>query len=429
MLGYLQGRVVAPLRENYTLLIICATTMVVILGQGIISPVLPLFAKSFGVSVALVGTTISGFGLARLLVDLPAAYFSERFGRRMLVVGGPAVTAIASLFSGLALDFWQLLAFRFLAGAGSAMYMTGAIIYLADITDETNRGRLMSLYQGSLLLGVSLGPAVGGIVAGLFGFRAPFYLVSGLAAAGAIWSFLRMPETGPSTSSQPGGRALQPAQETPSGAPVASDDRRRGLGALLLRLDLWLVGLLTLSLFFTRTGARLTILPLVGDERLGLEEWALGLIFSLMAVLNLVTLAPSGVMADRFGRKMVIVPATMVTAVALLLFAVSNSVWLFVLAAVIQGLGAGLAGPAPAAYAADIAPPDMRGMSMGMYRMFGDVGFVVGPMLLGWLADVSSFGWALGASAMFLLGSAGLFGLLARETVRRKPLLLQPDEM
>jgi MFS family permease len=379
--------------------------------------------------VALVGTTISGFGLARLLVDLPAGYLSERFGRRFLVVGGPAITAVASIFSGLAANFWQLLVFRFMAGAGSAMYMTGAIIFLADITDESNRGRLMSLYQGSLLIGSSLGPAVGGLVAALFGFRAPFYLLGGLAAAAALWSFLRMPETGTAQGGQSRLAAPRPARRTLPGPPPASGRRAQGLGALLQGRDLWLVGLLTLSFFLTRTGARLTLLPLMGNSRLGLDEWALGLIFSLIALLNLATLAPSGVMADRFGRKAVIVPATLVMATALLLYAVSSVVWLFVLAAVIEGFGGGLAGPAPAAYAADIAPPDMRGVTMGLYRMFGDVGLVVGPVFLGWLADATSFGWALGGSAVLLMGIASLFALLARETVRRTPPLLQPQEI
>ena len=194
MLAYVQGRVIVPLRENHILLMLCMTTVVIMLGQGIISPVLPLFAESFGVKVALVGTTVGAFGLARLFVDLPAGYLSERWGRRILVVGGPAITALASVASGLSPNLWALLAFRFLAGAGSAMYMTGALIYLVEITEEGNRGRLMSIYQGSLLLGAGSGPAVGGFVAALFGYRAPFYVVGALAAATTLWAFAHMPE-------------------------------------------------------------------------------------------------------------------------------------------------------------------------------------------------------------------------------------------
>jgi MFS family permease len=197
--------------------------------------------------------------------------------------------------------------------------------------------------------------------------------------------------------------------------------------SLLARPDFLLVCLLSMSIFLTRTGGRLTLLPLMGENRLGMSPGGLGLVFTLMTVLNLVTLAPAGTMIDRLGRKAVIVPSALVTGAALVLFALSGQVWMFVLAAVIHGLGTGIVGPAPAAYAADIAPPEMRGVTMGLYRTFGDAGFVIGPVLLGSLADLTTFGWALTFDAAVLVGIALLFALFARETLRR-PVVPQPQE-
>jgi MFS family permease len=147
----------------------------------------------------------------------------------------------------------------------------------------------------------------------------------------------------------------------------------------------------------------------------------LGLVFTMMTLLHLVVLAPAGTMIDKLGRKAVIVPSALVTGVALVLFAVSGNVWVFVFAGVIHGIGTGIVGPAPAAYAADIAPPGMRGINMGLYRTFGDAGFVIGPVLLGGLADVAGFGWALTFDAMIVVVFALLFGVFARETLRRSP--------
>lgn len=422
LLGYVQGRVVRPLLENQTLLILCATTVVVMMGQGIISPVLPLYARSFGVGAALAGLAVSVFGAARLVVNLPAGFLSERFGRRLLLVGGPAVTAAGSVLSGLAPNLWVLLAFRFLSGAGSAMYMTGAMILLVDVTAEENRGRLMSLYQGSILLGVSLGPAVGGFAAQAFDLRAPFFLVGAIAAAAALWSFARMPET----SRRPAAAPSDPDPAAPARSPAP--DTLAAMRSLLLRPDFLLVSLLSMSIFLTRTGGRLTLLPLVGQERLGMSYGLLGVIFAVMTALNLVTLAPAGTMIDRLGRKAVIVPSALVTGTALVLFALSGEVWVFALAAVIHGLGTGIVGPAPAAYAADIAPEGMRGITMGLYRTFGDAGFVIGPVLLGWVADLSSLGWALAFDAAILVTIAALFALFAHETMaRRRQPALQPE--
>lgn len=426
MLAYLEGRVVRPLLENQTLLILCATTVVVMMGQGIISPVLPLYAQSFGVGTAMIGLTITVFGAARLLVNLPAGFLSERYGRRLLLFGGPAVTALGSLAGGFAPTFGWLIASRFVAGAGSAMYMTGAMILLTDITTDENRGRMMSLYQGSLLAGVSMGPAIGGFVAEGFGLAAPFFFVAALATLAMLWSFGRMPETGAVR------RGAAPAGPPAKEGPVAAEEQpdqtaRQSVVSLLARPDFLLVSMLTLSIFLTRTGGRLTLLPLVGENRLGLSPGALGLVFTMMTVLNLGVLMPAGTMIDRLGRKAVIVPSALVTGAALVLFAVAGNVWLFVLAGVIHGIGTGIVGPAPAAYAADIAPPGMRGVTMGLFRTFGDSGFVIGPVLLGSLADLTSFGWALAFDALVLVSIALLFAVFARETLRRSP-LPQPRE-
>jgi DHA1 family multidrug resistance protein-like MFS transporter len=422
MLSYFEGRVVRPLIENQTLLILCATTIVVMMGHGIISPVLPLYAQSFGVGTAMIGLTITVFGAARLVVNLPAGLLSERYGRRLLLFGGPAVMALGSLGSGFAPTFGWLIASRFVSGAGSAMYMTGAIILLTDITTDENRGRLMSIYQGSLLAGVAIGPAVGGFVAEAFGLAAPFFLVAALAGLTMLWSFGRMPETAQRQ------REATPPPERGGGETPARQSARQSVMSVLARPGFLLVCLLTLSIFLTRTGGRLTLLPLVGENRLGMSPGTLGLVFAMMTVLNLLTLAPAGTMIDKLGRKAVIVPSALLTGAALLLFAVSGEVWVFVLAGVLHGFGTGIVGPAPAAYAADVAPAAMRGLTMSLYRTFGDAGFVIGPVLLGWLADLAGFGWALAFNAMVLVSIALLFAVFARETLRR-PAVPRPQEI
>jgi multidrug resistance protein len=408
----LRLQVIEPLRTNAALLLICVATGVIMLGQGIISPVLPLYADAFGVSAAMVGATISVFGLARLLLNLPAGFLSDRFGRRLLLIGGPAVTAVGSFLSASAGDIWQLLAYRFIAGAGSAMFMTGAMIVVTDIATPENRGRMLSIYQGSLLLGVSIGPAVGGLTAELAGLRAPFVLVGALALACAVWAAREMPETNVAA------RALRdPSRaDDPPPTPTTSVSYRD----LFLNPGFVLVSLVTFSVFFTRTGSRQTVLALVGSEDLGLSAGAIGGIFAMMAVLNLVVIGPSGAWADRLGRKRVIVPSALLTAGALALFALAPRLGPFLIASVLLGIGTGMVGPAPAAYAADVIPPAARGVGMGLYRTYGDLGFVVGPPLLGWVADATGdFGWALGLNAVIMAVLAVLFGLFARETVTR----------
>ena len=401
-------QIVAPLRENPALLMVCVATAIIMLGQGVIGPVLPLYARDFGVSAAMVGASISVFGFARILLNLPAGILSDRFGRRRLLVSGAAITAVGSILSAVAGDIWQLLAFRFVAGAGSAMFMTSAIILVTDISTPENRGRMLSLYQGSLLLGVSVGPAVGGLTAELLGLRAPFYLVGALAAVCALWALRQTPPM------------IRPEGVIASGegAERPSLPAARSLRPLFSNVGFTLVSLVTFSIFFTRTGSRQTVMPLLGNGEFGLSAGALGGIFAMMALINLAAIGPSGAWADRYGRKRVIVPSAFLGAGALCLLALTNTTAVFLVGAVVLSLGTGLSGPAPAAYAADVVPAAARGVGMGLYRTYSDIGFVVGPLLLGWIVDLTGdFGWALAFNAALMASGALVFGLFARETV------------
>ena len=411
----IQLRVVTPLRENPALLMVCVATGVIMLGQGVIAPFLPLYAENFGVSTVLIGASISVFGVARILLNLPAGLLSDRVGRRVLLIGGPAITALGSFLSAGAGDIWQLLAFRFIAGAGSAMFMTGAITLVVDISTPENRGRMLSLYQGSLLLGVSIGPALGGLTAQLLGLRAPFIVVGALAAACTVWAARAMPET----------RPAPPASV--AGTPDAAEAQTRptlgqSLRPLFTNMGFTLVSLVTFAIFFTRTGGRQTIVPLLGTDHLGLSFGALGAVFAMMAFINLVAIGPAGAWADRYGRKRVIVPSAFGVAVGLVLFALTDSIALFMVASVVQAVASGLIGPAPAAYAADVMPPEARGLGMGLYRTYSDIGFVIGPPLLGWILDsTGSFAWPLLVNAALVAVCALAFALFAKETRPASP--------
>jgi MFS family permease len=311
--------------------------------------------------------------------------------------------------SGLATDLAQLLAWRFIAGAGSAMYMTGAVIYLTDISGPENRARFIGTNQAALLLGVSIGPGLGGVIAEVFGLRMPFYFVGGLALVAAVYAYFRIPETRQMRAPREERHPTQPA------TPAAGRPWLR----MLRSRDFVAVSLVTLSIFFTRTASWQTLVPLIGATRLDMSPGTLGAMFTGVAMLNLLLITPSAMAADRFGRKATIVPALCVVAAGLLLVAGAQALPLFLVAALVMGVGQALSGPAPAAYAADIAPPESRGLAMGINRTAGDLGFVVGPPVVGLIADASSFGWGLATNALLLVAVAATFAVVARETRAR----------
>ena len=396
-------------KQGGVIVMLSAQVFLIMLGLGLVTPILPLYAQSFGVGAAAVGSLVTVFGVARMLINIPAGQWTDRFGRKGLLVAGPVLSAAGALGFAFAGSFTELLIWRVVQGIGSAVLTTAAMVAVTDISHPENRGRVMSLYQGSLLLGAGAGPAVGGFVAEAYGVRAPFLFFAALTGAAALWALLRIPETRPPRT----------ASTTPSGTgiPLPPPPRLRIVLRDLMRdRNFLLISGVTLGVFFTRSGGQMTLLPLLGHNELGMSESAIGLVFTLIAACNFAALYAAGSLADRLGRKAVIVPSGMITAVSMLLYLWTGSVELFVLNALLLGIGTGLGGPAPAAYAADIAPKATLGPAMGLYRTISDLGLVVGPILLGGLVDAAGFDLAFATNALLLVVITLAFAFFARET-------------
>lgn len=125
---------------------------------------------------------------------------------------------------------------------------------------------------------------------------------------------------------------------------------------------------------------------------------------------------PAGALVDRYGRKVVIVPATFLTGGSFLLFCVAPGYPWFLAACVAWGVASATAGAAPAAYAADSAPPGMNAAAMSTFRMLADFGYVVGPIALGVITDLYGAAAGLVIAATLLMGVGACFALLAPET-------------
>lgn len=366
------------------------------LGLNIIAPALPLFGRDFGVGTALLGLLITAFGVGRLILNFPAGILADRIGRRAVLLGSPIVVCLTAGLAALAQTFPQLVVLRFLQGAGSAFFTTAAMAAMVDLGGVGRRGRALSVFQGSLLVGASVGPAVGGLLTAHWGLRAPFVAYAALALGCAIWIYLQVPEV------------------AASGRVVENVPLRAALRGVAHR-DFLLVVIVTFAVFLTRAGGRSTILPLLAYDRLHLGPSQVGLILSVIALINILVLYPTGALSDRFGRKALIVPGLTLTATALVLVGIANTYSMLVIYAILWGIGTGIDGPSPAAYMADLVSPGRIGMVMGLFRTAGDVGFVIGPMLLGWVADIAGYTAAMLTNAAIVVAAVVPFALFARE--------------
>ncbi|MFC1885994.1 MFS transporter [Thermodesulfobacteriota bacterium] len=375
-------RYTTVIRENRTILIICAATAISMTGFGIISPVLPLFAREFGVGNAAIGFVVGIYGLSRLCINLPAGILGERLGRKNLMWVGLAINGVCLYMTGRSQSIGDMAVWRFMSGGGAAMYMTGAMSYIADISTSENRGRMMSLQLGSLLLGTDIGPIIGGFVADRMGFRWPFYLAAIFACLASMWVLTHLKESRRDIN-KPSSTDSQPTSRKP-----IIDLDFQTMGRLLTNPTFLFVSCFTLLVFFTRTGSRQTLLPLLAVEQAGMSATKIGVLFTFMTAINLLLVLPVGSLTDRLGRKAVILPGVILSLAGLSIFSWSANIPLFFVGAFITGLGTGMIGPAPAAYIMDLAPPGKTGITVGLYRSFGDLGAILGPLLLGYIADL-----------------------------------------
>ncbi len=388
------------LRENQAVLLLCAATALLTTGQGIAVPIIPLYADTLGASAAQVGLVVSAFALARFLTNVPAAALSDRYGRRLLLVGGPFVAAAGNLLAATADSMAPLLLWRFVAGIGSAAFITGAVIFISDVSTADNRGKLLSIYQGSFLLGMTLGPAIGGLTAELFGLRAPFIVVGIFSVASGIWAFFRVPETRVSETRG------APRAVAPSGGGLAaephSQNRREAGSRFFFSRDFLLISLVFLATFFTRGGAQFTVVPLKARHDLGLSPGQIGLLFTIPSVLGFVTLPFVGAFSDRYGRKKAIVPGLLFFSLALVVLGMSPSLGLFAVGMLLYGLAQGIEGPTPVAYVADIAPRERLAMAQGVVRSLGDFSLLVAAPLMGFILDQAGATVTLVANGVFV---------------------------
>lgn len=382
-------------RRLIPLMVLIALVMA---GNGLVAPILSLYALEFGVSGVLVGMLITIFGIGRLIANLPAGILSDRYGRRLFICLGPAIIAVGAVGAALSTTFVMLVGWRFVQGVGSGIYMTVSGTVLMQLARPGERGRIMALYQGSLLLGGGIGPGIGGFLAEHFGFAAPFWALFVVAAAALVFALTTFVEP--------------PAAEHPAGKPKMASS----LGSLLKLVPYLLLCVITVGVFFTRTASMWVLIPLVAHESFGLSVDIIGAALSVSALANFAMLPIAGPAIDRLGSRPITIASTILTGLGLAILGLTTDVAWFWAAMVILGIGNSFGGPSVGAAMAEIVPGNLYGPAMGLQRMVGDAAFVAGPIVVGLLSDIAFIGNTGGliANALLMIGAGAIFAIGSR---------------
>lgn len=377
--------------------VLVAANIVVALGYGVVAPVLPQYARHFGVSISAATFVITAFAVMRLVGAPPAGFLVQRLGERRVYISGLIIVALSTAACAFAETYWQLLLFRSLGGVGSAMFTVSSLGLMIRISPADARGRVAGLFSSGFMIGSVGGPILGSLTAG-FGLAAPFLIYGAalLVAATVVFVSLR-------NSAVVG----QPDEDTAPPVPFRTVFRHRAYKAALFS---------NFATGWASFGLRIALVPLFVVEVLGQGPGAAGLALTAFAVGNIAVVIPSGYLSDRLGRRKLLIFGLTLAAVSTALVGYTTSLPVFLFAAVIAGAATGIfVSPQQAAVADVVGNKSRGGPAVATFQMMADFGSIGGSLLVGLIAQYTSFGWAFLISGL-ILAVAAVGWIFAPET-------------
>jgi MFS family permease len=369
-------------REVYVLGLVAFCVAV---GFGVLVPVLPVFARSFGVGNAEVGAVISAFALMRLISSPFCGWLIKILSERIIMATGIFIVAISSGLAGISRSYLQLLILRGVGGIGSAMFTVSAFTLLLTSVEAGLRGRAAGFFQAGFLIGGITGPAVGGALAAI-SLTAPFFFYAGTLVVAGTAGLLLLRR-----------RSAKPEEAAPP-VPFRVVARDTGYQAACFS---------NLAQGWTSFGVRSSLIPVLIVELLHRPATWTGIAFAIAAVAQTVALGPAGRFTDIVGRRPAMILGGTLAAVSIMAVPFAPNIWLLIVVLCLYGVASAFLGTAPAAAVGDAAGSH-HGTAVALFSMCSDIGAIIGPLVAGLLADTLSYAAAFGVGAALMLVAAAL---------------------
>jgi MFS transporter, DHA1 family, tetracycline resistance protein len=349
------------------LVIIFLTVFIDLLGFGIIIPLLPFYAESFGASAFTVGLLGTVFSLMQFVVAPLCGRWSDRVGRRPVILYGLLASCVAYVALALADSLALVFAARILGGIAGGNIPT-AQAYIADVTTPENRAKGMGLVGAAFGLGFVFGPAIGGVLT-RFGHSVPMWFAAALCFANFVAAVFLLPESRHGTPHHVSLRRLELIQRA-----------RRHPGLLPLLFVFFLV-----SASFAAFEATFA---LFSERRLGFTAENIGYIF---AFIGLILAMVNGLLVGRVlplvGERRLIPLAIGALAVGLLLVPTVYSLPVLLVVCATIAVGMGFNNPALTSVVSRLSDPHEQGGMLGLAQSLAALGRIVGPAWGGFLFD------------------------------------------
>ena len=379
--------------------ILFVTVFIHLLGFGIIIPLLPYYAETYGAHAFHIGLLTTSFSLCQFLFAPVWGRLSDRIGRRPVLIGSLVVTAVSYLIYAAAHSLEMLFVSRMLAGVAGAVLST-AQAYVADTTTPENRTKGMGLIGAAFGMGFIFGPALGGILS-QWGYAAPAYASAGLALVAAVFAYFRL------------GESLPPEVRAETAA------RRLARAGFFETLKRPVTGTV-LGLFFTATvcfAGMEAILALFTQRYFSWGPHQIGYLFAYVGVIAaLMQAGIVGRLVKRFGERALVRAGLLLMGAAFVTAGLAPPLGLFILTMGLVSVASGMLTPSLSGLISLATSADEQGSVLGVYQSLGSLARAVGPFLGGFVFDVVSPGAPLWMAGIVL----GIAALAAARLPRRE---------
>jgi MFS transporter, DHA1 family, tetracycline resistance protein len=375
------------------LVIIFVTVFIDLLGFGIIIPLLPFYAESFGASALTIGLLGTSFSLMQFLFSPIWGRWSDKIGRKPIILIGLLGSGLSYVTLALAGSLALLFAARIIGGIAGANIPT-AQAYIADVTTPENRARGMGMIGAAFGLGFIFGPAIGGLLSRISP-ATPMWCAGALCFANFIAAWFFLPESRPAnaaTKSLSRMEAFRHATTKPT---------------LLLVLALYFIVTMAFSAF-EATFALFT------EARFGYTTSSIGFLFAFIGVvLALIQGVLVGKVVTRVGERRLIPLAILAISIGVGMIPFVWSVPTLLAALGVLAVGMGFNGPSLTSMVSQLADADDQGGTLGLASSLASLGRVVGPAWGGYLYDAYGMTtpYVAAASVMFLACAVSFVGL------------------
>jgi MFS family permease len=351
-------------------LVLCGVALLAMFSTSLMFPMIPLFAREIGASGVVIGLTVAGYWVSRILMEIPSGLISQRFGYFRSMTVGLGLNVLGTFLSAMARDPFQFTLARALMGIGAPLFFAVATTFVLNLFAAERRGSAMGIFQGVEFGGTILGSAFSGYLAAVFDFRTSFLVSAGLILLSMI-PLVLLPHV------------REESKRMVVGSTLSLSDIRE----VIWNRNLLIVSSAVFAEFVMSIGILMTIFPLFAVESLGISLTDVGLLMGSRSVGFVIAMFTMGAISDRVGRKPVILFGLGSTAVLIATVGFVSSFWGIAAIIFVLGITTGAIWIVSPVLAAEAVEPDQRGAAIGTYRTAFDLGSIIGPIVMAWVFE------------------------------------------